>query len=272
MKKILAAVTALGALSLTLSAKAQEVPFTSYTYGNKTVLEFSKTPRNLTVRDENGATVIYERISDSTYRLGRQLRYFTAEVNGKVHVFGEKPSSPVAAVQEQAALPVSIGQPAVQPAVSAPAVTQAPALVRIPMVTANGVQYVYAPASAVSTAEEKAVVPVQSSLSKDEKLVKPSPAPAQAQMPVWSVKPDHASIEDVINDWAKQAGYEVFYETQQLPISRKTERVIPANSFLEALSILGESYRNSGAPFQVIPTDHKQVIIRPMEVGTIENQ
>lgn len=251
------------AILASFPAAAQTQEFSSYTYGNRTVVEFKQPPRSLSFKDENGTEMLYERISESIYRLPKLVRFFTITVNGKTSDIGEKPSSPVALP-----LPAVKQEPSIQSTSSVQSMTT-PALVQIPMMTEKGVVMVYAPASSVNAAISQPAassqVPAQSSLTSGEKII-----PSQPK--TWAVKQEHSTIEDVINDWAKQAGYEVFYETQQLPISIKSDRQIPADSFLDALTILGESYRNSAAPFQVTPTKFKQVIIRPMANGNIENQ
>lgn len=88
------------------------------------------------------------------------------------------------------------------------------------------------------------------------------PAPMARQS--WSVKPEHHSLQQLIEDWAASAGFEVYFKTRDFPLSVKSEKVISTGDFWAALTVLGESYRNSDAPFQVQPTDFKQIVIYPM--------
>ena len=58
----------------------------AYFYGKRTLLEFDGTPGFLAVRDENGASVDYERVGQY-YRLNRRLDNFTVWVNGRSVTF-----------------------------------------------------------------------------------------------------------------------------------------------------------------------------------------
>lgn len=92
----------------------------------------------------------------------------------------------------------------------------------------------------------------------------PTPIPAQT----WSLKPEHRSVREVVEDWASKAsekdGYEVIWETRDFPLSIKQAKTISTGDFWEALRILGEAYRNSDAPFQIQPTAFKQIVVIPM--------
>jgi hypothetical protein len=89
-------------------------------------------------------------------------------------------------------------------------------------------------------------------------------APVAAAAQAWTVKPAHHSLQQLIEDWAASAGYEVYFKTRDFPLSIKSEKVISTGDFWAALTLLGESYRNSDAPFQIQPTDFRQIIIYPM--------
>lgn len=96
-----------------------------------------------------------------------------------------------------------------------------------------------------------------------EKLSAPIPK-------TWSLKPEHRSLRDVIEDWATLAGekgssYEVVWESRDFPLSIKQKKLIHTGDFWEALRILGEAYRNSDAPFQIQPTAFQQIVIQPMD-------
>lgn len=53
----------------------------AYVYGNRTLLHFDKAPRSLSIRDENGALVPFER-EGNYFRLARRVNFFTAWVDG----------------------------------------------------------------------------------------------------------------------------------------------------------------------------------------------
>jgi hypothetical protein len=85
----------------------------------------------------------------------------------------------------------------------------------------------------------------------------------------WTLKPEHRSLRDVIEDWASTAGekgtsYEVIWETRDFPLSIKQIKTISTGDFWDALRILGEAYRHSDAPFQVQPTAFQQIVVVPM--------
>lgn len=92
----------------------------------------------------------------------------------------------------------------------------------------------------------------------------------------WSLKPEHRSIRDVIEDWASDAGgngnaaaaIDVIWETRDFPLTIKREKVIATGDFWQALAVIGESYRNSDAAFQVQPTAFQQIVIIPMTKST----
>lgn len=68
----------------------------AYLYGKRTVLEFKNAPAFLVVKDENGASVEYEKVGQH-YRLTRKLDHFTAWVNGRAVTFSFVKPVPVAA-------------------------------------------------------------------------------------------------------------------------------------------------------------------------------
>jgi hypothetical protein len=111
------------------------------------------------------------------------------------------------------------------------------------------------PASAGAAPTRRQVLP----LTLEDAAPLPAPS-AQA----WTVKPGHHSLQQVIEDWAATAGYEVHFKTRDFPMVVKSEKVISTGDFWSALTVLGEAYRNSDAPFQVQPTDFKQIVIYPM--------
>lgn len=104
-------------------------------------------------------------------------------------------------------------------------------------------------------------------------IEKPVPLAEKLAAPIpktWSLKPEHRSLRDVIEDWATLAGekgssYEVVWESRDFPLSIKQKKVIHTGDFWEALRILGEAYRNSDAPFQIQPTAFQQIVIQPMD-------
>jgi len=110
-------------------------------------------------------------------------------------------------------------------------------------------------AAAGAAAVQRQVLPL--TLADSAPVAAPSPQ-------VWTVKPSHRSLQQVIEDWAASAGYEVYFKTRDFPLAVKSEKVISTGDFWNALTILGESYRNSDAPFQVQPTDFRQIVIYPM--------
>lgn len=85
----------------------------------------------------------------------------------------------------------------------------------------------------------------------------------------WVLKPEHKSIREVIEDWAADAGengegLDVIWETRDFPIDVKREKKIFEGDFWKALEIIGESYRDSDAAFQIKPTAFGQIVVVPM--------
>lgn len=114
------------------------------------------------------------------------------------------------------------------------------------------------------------VTPVLQAQLQIEKPVPLAEKPAAPISKTWSLKPEHRSLRDVIEDWASLAGekgssYEVVWESRDFPLSIKQQKLIHTGDFWEALRILGEAYRNSDAPFQVQPTAFQQIVIQPMD-------
>lgn len=64
----------------------------AYIYGNRTVLEFDKAPAFLSVKDEKGNAVDYERVG-RYYRLNRRFETFTAVINGRSITFTGEPTT-----------------------------------------------------------------------------------------------------------------------------------------------------------------------------------
>lgn len=62
----------------------------AYIYGDRTILEFAESPFFLTIRNENGETVDYEKVG-RYYRLYRRYDTFTASVNGRPVKFTAEP-------------------------------------------------------------------------------------------------------------------------------------------------------------------------------------
>ncbi|WP_395398648.1 hypothetical protein ACHMW6_00355 (plasmid) [Pseudoduganella sp. UC29_106] len=87
------------------------------------------------------------------------------------------------------------------------------------------------------------------------------------------MKPDHRSLREVIEDWATEAGgrgnpdgkLDVIWETRDFPISVPREKVLSSGDIWEALTVLGEAYRDSDSAFQVQPTAFQQIVILPMK-------
>jgi len=92
----------------------------------------------------------------------------------------------------------------------------------------------------------------------------------QAASKEWIIKPSHKWVREVIEEWAESVGYEVIWEARDFEVNFKTDKVISTGSFWDALTVIGEAYRNSDSPFQVQPTAFKQIIIQPMQ--SIEKQ
>jgi hypothetical protein len=80
----------------------------------------------------------------------------------------------------------------------------------------------------------------------------------------WVMKSNHKWLREVVEDWATQAGYELFWETRDFELKIRADKQLSAGTFFDALTLLGEAYRNSDAPFQIQPTAYKQIIVRPM--------
>ena len=106
--------------------------------------------------------------------------------------------------------------------------------------------------------------------------ITPEPAKPEAPPKVvgrWSVKPDHHSLREVIEDWATAAGgrgnpdgkLDVIWETRDFPIAVPREKVLSTGDIWDALTVLGEAYRDSDSAFQVQPTAFQQIVIVPMK-------
>jgi hypothetical protein len=80
----------------------------------------------------------------------------------------------------------------------------------------------------------------------------------------WSIKPSHLSLHQLMEDWGSKVGFEVIFKTRDFPLNVRSEMVVSTGDFWAALTLLGESYRNSDAPFQIQPTDFKQIVVTPM--------
>lgn len=227
------------------NAFAQDQTFNVYPYGKRTVMEFHEVPGSLTVRDEYGAEVVYERISEKTFRFAKAMTNFTAVINGKKYRFSNYKVVPDEIIERVAPMPAPVQQVA-----QAMPMTGSPVLVQVQ--TANGLvpmfAYPAAPAAVQAPASREVRDPGQ-----DKKTTRQ-----------WIIKSEHKWLRDLIEDWAQQAGYEVSWETRDFPLKVKSDKVISSGSFLDALSVLGEAYRNSDAPFQIQPTAFQQIIVRPM--------
>ncbi|MDO8336496.1 MAG: hypothetical protein Q7T74_07005 [Candidatus Saccharibacteria bacterium] len=242
------------------SASAQEV-FNTYQYGKRTVMEFQDVPRSLTIKDEFGNESVYERISDKTFRLTKAMPNFTAHVNGKLYRIRDYQVMHDEVVQKQEVKQV---QPPAQIIQAAPMTVNAPMIVQVQ--TPNGlVPMIAYPTATISN--QQFITP-SSSLAANESLVTPSPKAKEAAKPMtqsWNLKPEHRWLQQAVEAWGAEAGYEVFWETRDFELPKqKSDRMISSGSFFDALTILGEAYRNSDAPFQIQPTDFKQIIVRPM--------
>ncbi len=73
-------------VSADYTAKGAAEGTRAYVYGNRTVLEFDGASAFLSVKDETGASVDYER-EGRYYRLTRRLDNFTASINGRLVTF-----------------------------------------------------------------------------------------------------------------------------------------------------------------------------------------
>lgn len=137
-------------------------------------------------------------------------------------------------------------------------------------------------ATALNAAMPSATVPrvaivsapaAEASLTVTTVQVPPAP---RAGSRTWSLKPEHHSIRDVIEDWATDAGgngnpaaaIDVIWEARDFPLTIKREKIIATGDFWQALTVIGESYRNSDAAFQVQPTAFQQIVIIPMTKST----
>ncbi len=78
----------------------------AYVYGNRTVLQFDKAPRLLSIRDENGASVPFER-EGNYFRLARRVDFFTAWVDGYAVTITGIMSTELRLTKELESLPVA---------------------------------------------------------------------------------------------------------------------------------------------------------------------
>ncbi|MFZ6774634.1 TcpQ domain-containing protein [Undibacterium sp. SXout7W] len=228
------------------NAWAQEQGFNVYPYGKRTVFEFTEVPGSLTVRDEFGTEITYERISDKTFRFAKLMTNFSAVINGKKYRFINFKVVPDEIFERAPSVATTPQQPFAQ---SVP-VAGSPVLVQVQ--TPNGPVAMYAYPAAPAMIQAPAPVAAK------------EPAQDKKSSRQWIIKAEHKYLRDLIEDWAQQAGYEVAWETRDFPLKVRADKVISNGSFLDALSVLGEAYRNSDAPFQIQPTAFQQIIVRPM--------
>lgn len=100
----------------------------AFVYGARTVLVFDQQPASLSVYDENGVPVAYEK-EGRYYRLARKLGNFSIWANlRRLRVVADKQVTSVAAQASQAAaLPVAVSQAVSAPSPAAPVLLQASA-------------------------------------------------------------------------------------------------------------------------------------------------
>jgi hypothetical protein len=84
----------------------------------------------------------------------------------------------------------------------------------------------------------------------------------------WVIKTTHRSIRDVLEDWAAAVDYEVVWETRDFPLELKKDKVISTGDFWDALTTIGETYADSDAPFQILPTKFNQIVVLPRRQQT----
>lgn len=78
----------------------------AYVYGNRTILQFDKAPRLLSIRDENGASVPFEK-EGNYFRFARRVNFFTVWVDGYAVTVTPILSTELRLSKELEALPVS---------------------------------------------------------------------------------------------------------------------------------------------------------------------
>lgn len=246
------------------SVSAQEV-FNTYQYGKRTVMEFQDVPRSLMIKDESGNESVYERISDKTFRLTKSMPNFTAQVNGKLYRIKDYQVVHDVVVQKQEVKQV---QPPAQIMQAMPMSVNTPMIVQVQ--TPNGlVPMIAYPTATISNQQ---IISPSSSLAANESLILATPKAkelAKSIAPSWAIKPSHHSVRDVIEDWAAQAGYEVFWETRNFnfEFNLTSDKVISNGTLWEALDLITQSYMNSDSPFQIQPTKFKQIIVQPAQSG-----
>lgn len=126
--------------------------------------------------------------------------------------------------------------------------------------------------------------PVADTLSEKEELVNvqtlpvaPAGAPQQAGRADvrakrdWTLRTDHHTLEEAIEDFAAKVDYEVIYEAREFPLELRRDLTIAKNAdFWEALRVLGEAYRKSDGAFQILPTKFNQIVVLPMGQATTD--
>jgi hypothetical protein len=84
----------------------------------------------------------------------------------------------------------------------------------------------------------------------------------------WYLKASYHSLKEALDDWGSTVGFEVIYDTREFPLDLKADKWISSGDFWQALKTVGESYRNSDAPWQIQPTDFNQIVVVPMSHAT----
>lgn len=213
--------------------------------GQHTILQFEEQEgKPVRLYDAEGNEILGVRRIGSYHVLPKLYRMVFARVGNKEaaivrdvaggpgYAVGATPSAPVANAAPVAGNAAPVRSVPVQPATSA-AITAAPV---------SGAAVAATPSSAASRA------------------VRPDQAKRD-----WVLKTSHTTLEEALEEFAARIDYELVYENRELLLNLKRDMPIARNAdFWEMLTLLGEAYRKSDAPFQIIPTEYKQIVVVPM--------
>ncbi|WP_395009126.1 TcpQ domain-containing protein [Undibacterium sp.] len=250
---------------------------TAYEYGRRTVLEFVSAPFSLSISDDKGLPVAYERISDRFYRTAKQLQDFSATINGEVVTFTlnrpeyfTKPTNPASTVMRNQVIKAS---PAPSPTITND--VKAPVSNSMNAPTTSNVVSVPAPANVSA--------PVLTTAPNQQPLVKAptdvvNPVATQEQvknalikqgMPInglpmtqpFEVTAKDTNLRHLLTRWGKQSNpnWELVWQvTRDIPLTGSA--VIKETDFKNAVRFVTAISAQSG--FAVKPCFHTNNVVR----------
>jgi hypothetical protein len=241
---------------------------TAYEYGRRTVLEFVSAPFSLSISDDKGLPVAYERISERFYRTAKQLQDFSATINGEVVTFTlnrpeyfTKPTNPASTVMRNQVIKTAPTpapsitndmKSSVLPAVTAPAPTN----VSVPVVTTAPNQ------QPLVKAVTDVVTPVATQEQVKNALIKQGmPVNGLPMTQPFEVTAKDTNLRHLLTRWGKQTNpnWELVWQvTRDIPLTGSA--VIKETDFKNAVRFVTAISAQSG--FAVKPCFHTNNVVR----------